>query len=172
QLKINQLAGEGVRMKDMPEEWFEVPQDADMSNYLVAYNLIARENRLLDSLDLARAEELIDRMIADGTAIPDLYRALLLNDKVFLDLLKNGKEADVSVLEQKEVAAVLRQMKTFPSVLRTRYAEQLLCRCDEAKAQEILAEFEKVSLTYPSPADIESERELIKTAAECRQQEN
>lgn len=171
QLKINQLAGEGVRMKDMPEEWFVVPQDADLSNYLVAYNLIARENRLLDSLDLAGAEELIDRMLADGTAIPDFYRALLLNDKVFLDLLKNGKEADVSVLEQKEVAAVLRQMKTFPSVLRTRYAEQLLCRCDEAKAQEILAEFEKVSLTYPSPADIESERELIKTAAECRQQE-
>ncbi|MBP0985511.1 MAG: hypothetical protein J6P39_00700, partial [Oscillospiraceae bacterium] len=166
QLKINQLSGEGVRVKDMPDEWFEVPEDADLSNYMVAYTAIARESRLMDIGEFAEARALIEKLLGDEVSLPTLQTALLLNDKAFLDLLENGKDADLSDLEKKETAAVLRQMKSFPSVLRTQYAEQMLKNSDDTKAQEILDAFEKVSQTYPSQADIETERDLIRTAKE------
>ena len=166
QLKINQLSGEGVRVKDMPDEWFEVPEDADLSNYMVAYTAIARESRLMDKGEFGEARALIEKLLGDEVSLPTLQTALLLNDKAFLDLLENGKDADLSDLEKKETAAVLRQMKSFPSVLRTQYAEQMLKNSDDAKAQEILDAFEKVSQTYPSQADIETERDLIRAAKE------
>ena len=166
QLKINQLSGEGVRVKDMPDEWFEVPEDADLSNYMVAYTAIARESRLMDIGEFAEARALIEKLLGDEVSLPTLQTALLLNDKAFLDLLENGKDADLSDLEKKEIAAVLRQMKNFPSVLRTQYAEQVFKNGDDTKAQEILDAFEKVSQTYPSQADIETERDLIRAAKE------
>ncbi|MBR5071163.1 MAG: hypothetical protein IKX27_04615 [Oscillospiraceae bacterium] len=164
QLKINQLSGEGVRVKDMPDEWFDVPEDADLGNYMTAYIAIARESRLMDKGEFGEAKELIDRLLADDVSVPTLQTALLLNDKAFLDLMENGKDADLSALEQKEIAAVLRQMKSFPSVLRTQYAVELLKNGDTGKAQEILDTFDRVAQTYPSQADIESERELMQTA--------
>ena len=53
------------------------------------------------------------------------------------------------------------QMKRFPSVLRTRYLHALLAEWDPAKAAAIRARFETVAGTYPYPADIASERELM-----------
>ena len=166
QMKVNEQVSRGVRLKDMPDEWFEVPEDADLSNYMVAYTAIARESRLMDIGEFAEARALIEKLLGDEVSLPTLQTALLLNDKAFLDLLENGKDADLSDLEKKETAAVLRQMKSFPSVLRTQYAEQMLKNSDDAKAQEILDAFEKVSQTYPSQADIETERDLIRTAKE------
>ena len=52
-------------------------------------------------------------------------------------------------------------MKRFPTVLRTRYLHALLTEKDAAKAADIRAQLERVAKTYPYPADIASERELM-----------
>jgi hypothetical protein len=59
---------------------------------------------------------------------------------------------------------ILKQMRNYPSVLRTQYAEALIVQEDGQNADEILGNFEKISRTYPSEADIEAERELMDIA--------
>ena len=55
-------------------------------------------------------------------------------------------------------------MKAFPSVLRTQYFRALLLDNDQAAAQKALAAFEKAAKTYPYPAEIDGERELLALA--------
>ena len=52
-------------------------------------------------------------------------------------------------------------MKNFPSVIRTEYAYQLLIKKDSETAEKILKKFEKIALSYPYEADLESEQKLI-----------
>ena len=46
-------------------------------------------------------------------------------------------------------------------MLRTRYAEALLKNRDETAAAKVLAHFDRVALSYPAPADIAAERDLM-----------
>ena len=110
----------------------------------------------------AKAEELI----SGEYALPALYTALITGDIAFIDLLEKGKEADLSALSEKTNAAVLKQMRDYPSVLRTRYAVELLSNGDRERAEGVLKTFEKVSASFPSPSEIETERELIVIASE------
>ena len=55
-------------------------------------------------------------------------------------------------------------MSSFPSVLRTRYAQALLANCDEEAARRIREEFDRAAARYPYPSEIEGERELMDAA--------
>ena len=165
-LKVNALQSEGVRLRDMPEEWFVFPDRDQLGNGMTAAMGVFCANRSMDRLDLAAARGQIDALLDESCGAAGLYKSLLRCDKAFLELLEKGPEADVSDLQDKKMVQFLRQMKSFPSVLRTQYALALLHERDEKKAAEVLDRFEKMAKAYPAPADIESERELLALAGE------
>ena len=161
QLTVNAASTQGTRIKELPEEWFEIPEGADMSNNLISSWLTLAENRAMDVRDFEQARSILDTLLDGECELPGLHRVLMLNDRAFLDILEKGKDADLSPLNGKQEAAVLKQMRNFPSVLRTQFAEALIVKEDGKKAEEILGRFEKAAETFPSEADIEGERELI-----------
>ena len=55
QLKIAALNAKGVRLKDMPEEWFSLPSRAAMGNSLCAAVRVFRCNRLMDEMKFDEA---------------------------------------------------------------------------------------------------------------------
>ena len=57
----------------------------------------------------------------------------------------------------------MKSMKNYPPVIRTKYAMALKEK-DEAEVKKFLENFDKVAKNYPTPADIESERELMMIA--------
>ena len=59
----------------------------------------------------------------------------------------------------------MKNMKKFPSVLRTRYAYALLAQQDRDQAEKIRKQFEKVGKSYPYPVEWAGERELMDLAA-------
>ena len=64
----------------------------------------------------------------------------------------------------KEQKKFMKQMKNFPSVLRTEYVYALLCEKNIEKAQKVKVRFEKWAKTYPYQNDVKSERELMERA--------
>ncbi len=160
-LKINKAANDGIRVKDMPAEWFVKGDIADMKDGLGTGTLVALAGRYLDEHDFDRAREIYDLIRDQKLPLAGLHETMIMNDCVYLDILKKGAEADVSALKQKPHKQVLAQMNGFPSVLRTRYAVAKVVEKDEAKAAEIRREFEKAASSYPMEAEVESERELM-----------
>lgn len=164
QLKISELQTKGVRLKDMPAEWFSVPADEDMDNVVVAATAVFYANWLMDQMRLEEAAEYIDTLLAKETAVLGVYKSLLICDRIYCELVVKKNTSEAIYLHNKEYEKFAKQMKKFPSVLRTEYVYALIAEKDENKAIEYLKCFDKIARTYPYPNDIVSERELMRKA--------
>ena len=93
-----------------------------------------------------------------------LYRALLLCDEMYLELLGENRRGTVDAMLTKPQRRFMRQMKDFPSVLRTEYALALLHNGDKERAAKLRTQFEKIAKTYPYQGEIGQERSLLALA--------
>lgn len=162
QLKVNELASRGVRLRDMPEEWFALPDAAALQNGIAASVAVMRENRLCDMLRIEEADAAARDLLSGGARLQGVYRSLLTCDRIYFSLLGGEEPSDLLTKEQRQF---MKSMKAFPSVLRTEYALALE-NGDRDKAGKLRAAFEKMARSYPNPSDIESERELMALAEE------
>ena len=165
QMKTNEQLTKGIRTKDMPEEWFEVPSDDAMKNPMVATIGVYAASRMMDQHRFEEAGKLINHLIEIETGMVALHRNLLICDQIYLELIGQNRSDRVEVLYTKELKKFMKAMKTFPSVLRLEYAYRLLAEHDPEGAAKSFAAFERVAATYPYPNDINTERELMEIAA-------
>lgn len=157
QLKINQCSSQGLRYKDMPEDWFSLSGEEGSSGPLVSALAVFRANRLMDMQLPEEAGQLIDRLLEVG-AIPGLYLNLLKVDSLYLQALKGQVPQP-----DKSLAKFMKAMKNYPSVLRSRYALALASGDGEA-AREYRQRLEALRETYPFSGELESELELMALA--------
>lgn len=169
QMKANERISKGVRLKDMPDEWFEMPTDDAMKNSLVATIGVFACNRLMDAHRFEEADALMTRLLCMDSGMVGLYRNLLICDQIFCELIAQKRDQRIRTKMSKDQKKFMKSMKTFPSVIRTEYAYALLWEKDLEKAEKIKERFEKCAKTYPYTSDIQSERELIEIADNIEQ---
>ncbi len=160
QVKINSEIAKGMRVKDMPKEWFVPVEEGNLENCLVATQAVLRANYLMDAHEFFLAKAEMQELLQKETGILGVHKNLMLCDLTYLALLEKN-EGGAQALWTKELTTFMRSMKNFPSVLRTQYAYALLVEKDEAKATKLRQRFEEVAKKYPYASDIQSERELL-----------
>ena len=74
QLKVNALYSRGEMLRDMPDEWFALPDDADMSNHLYATIAGLDASRRMERGDFAGAYDRLETMRAAGDRLIGLFR--------------------------------------------------------------------------------------------------
>ena len=166
QLKANEQTAKGVRLKDMPEEWFAMPPEDQLDNALIATVAVLRANRLIDEHRFEEADQLMAHLLEGENGIVGLYRTFLTMDRVFVELITQNRAEKVDAMLTKEHRKIMKVMKAFPSVLRTEYACALLHEHDAKKAETIRAQFDKNKAAYPYPSEITAESELMRIAEE------
>ena len=166
QMKVVEQLSLGLRLKDMPDDWFQLPSDASMKNNLVAAIGVFRCNRLMDQHRFGEALELIDHMLAIESGMVGIHRNMMICDRIYLELIGENKSELLEQLYNKEQKRFMKASRTSPSVIRTEYTLALLAEKDQWKAHLALERFEKAAKRYPYPNDIQSERELMKIANE------
>lgn len=164
QMKVNEQISKGVRLKDMPEEWFVVPSDEAMKNSMVAATGVFACNRLMDEGKYDEANKLMAHMLEIDSDMVGLHRNLLICDRVYVELITENRREVLDSMLTEELGQFMRAMKNSPSILRTKYAYALLCEKDNERAERIKSLFEKCAKTYPCQSDIVSERELMELA--------
>jgi hypothetical protein len=170
QLKVSELQTKGVRLKDMPAEWFAFPPDEEMQNSMVSVLGVFACNRLIDEQKFSETKQSIHHLLHIKSAIAGLYRYLLTCDYIYCELISENRQEVLTPLMTKDLKALMKKMKTFPSIQRTEYAYALLAEKDLAKAEKIKKQFEASAKNYPYPQDIQSERELMEIAEKIYQQ--
>lgn len=164
QLLINGKTTQGLRLKDMEESWFEIPEAEDMKNPLISALAVFAENRLMDQMRIPEAMELAERLLSPPIGLVGIYRYHLTCDLIFGKLLRGEDPKTVDDLLSKELQSYMKQMKKFPAILRTQYVLALKKDGDPGKAEKIRRTFEKVARSYPYAGDIASDRELMDLA--------
>lgn len=166
QMKVVEMTSKAVRLKDMPSEWFYLPDEDKMKNSMTAVMAVFYENRLMDGHVFTKAAVLIDKLLEMESGIVGVYRNLLICDRMYCELIGGKNREVIEQLYTKEQKKFMKQMKKFPSVIRTEYAHALLFENDIVKAEQIKVRFEKCAKTHPYATDIESERELMRITEE------
>lgn len=164
QMKVNEQIAKGVRLKNMPDEWFAVPSDEAMKNSMVAVMGVFACNRLMDAGNFEEADKLMTHMLETDNGMIGLHCSLMICDRMYVELITDNRLEVLDSMFTKEQKKFMKSMKSFPSVLRTEYAYALLCEKDTAKAEQVKARFEKCARTYPYPNEVQSERELMEIA--------
>lgn len=166
QMKVSEQLAKGVRLKDMPEEWFTVPSDEAMKNSMVVVMGIFACNRLMDMHNFTEADKLMEHIMSIESGMVGLHRNLVVCDRMYIELITENRKDVIEGMLTKEQKKFMKQMKKFPSVLRTDYALALLHDKDTGNAEKIKLLFEKCAKSYPYQNDVESERELMEIEIE------
>ena len=160
-LKVNEQISRGIRLKDMPKEWFIVPEKDVMKNSMTAVMGVLACNRLMDNHLFMEADHLMDKLLNMDSAIVGLHRNLMMCDRIYCELIGENREDNIDAMLDKQQKKFMKSMKNFPSVLRTEYSYVMLKENDLEKSSKIKEKFEKCAHTYPYSSDIDSERELM-----------
>ncbi len=171
QMKVVEETTKGVRLKDMPPEWFSVPTDEAMSNSMVAARGVFACNRLMDEERFEEADELMAHLLEIESGMVGLHRSILVCERIYVELIHQNRREVVEEKLTKNLQSFMKTMKDTPSILRTQYAIALLYEGDQAKAETIKAQFEKRAKTYPYPHEIAPERDLM-AIADAKYQES
>ena len=164
QMKMNQQVSEGIRMKNMPEEWFRMPAEEEMKNSMVSVLGVMACGRLMDEHRFEDAEREMERLLSMEAGIVGVHKNLLKADLMFCEMVKENRKERLDALFDQEQKKFMRMMKRFPSIIRTEYVYALLVEKDAEKAEEIRGRFEKDMRKYPYPTEVEAERELMEYA--------
>ena len=163
QLKVVEQTSNGVRLKDMPEEWFVIPPTEEMKSSMTAAMGTSACNRLMDGHSFEEADRLMEKLVETG-ALLGLHRNLIICDRIYCELIGENRQTVLEAMLDKQQKKMMKAMKNFPPILRTEYSYALLAEKDMEKAERIKKQFEKAARSYPYQCDIESERELIDIA--------
>ena len=161
QMKINEQTAQGVRLRDMPEEWFTLSAEAELQNSMTAAMAVFCEGRFMDAHAFEKAQQLIQWLQSSNSAVTGLHSRLLACDLAYCAFLQGDCARGNEILQEEAQMKFMRQMCAYPSVIRTEYAAALLYDKDAAKAEQIRSRFEKAAQTYPYEGDLASERELM-----------
>ena len=164
QMKVSEQLARGVRLRDMPDEWFVVPSDEAMKNSMVVVMGVFACNRLMDKLEFQEADKLMEYIMSIDSGMVGLHRSLMVCDRMYIEMITDNRKEVIEGMLTNEQKQFMKQMKKYPSVLRTEYVLALLQDKDDAKAEQVKTLFEKCAKSYPYQNDVESERELMKIA--------
>ena len=165
EMKANEMSSRGVRVKDMPPEWFYMPSDEAMKNGIIAVMGVLACSRLMDEKRFEEADRRMADILSGENGVVGLHRCLLTCDRIFIELIGQNRQDTLDELRSREQMKFMQSMSRYPSVLRTEYAYALLGEKDPEKAKTVLERFEKAAKDYPYPSEIRAERELIDLAA-------
>ena len=161
QLKANEQVAKGIRLKDMPDEWFVVPSEEDMKNSLISVIGVFACNRMMDEHRFEDANHLMEQMLSKDNTIVGLHKCLLVCDRMYCEMIGQQRREIVDAMLHKEQKQFMKAMKNYPSIIRTEYLYALLFEKDGRKSEKIKKQFEKMAKSYPYPSDIQAERELM-----------
>lgn len=131
------------------------------------FTAVLHANRLMDQQRFAETAQVIDALEAQKTAVLPLHRNLLLCDRLTCALLTGEDAAPwLKRWNRKEMRNFRKQMKTFPSVLRTEYAAALLAEKAPARAETYRVQFARQAKNYPFAAETASECALMERLAQ------
>jgi hypothetical protein len=95
QMKANEQISKGIRLKDMPKEWFDLPDDESMKNSMVATISVFGCNRLMDEHRFEEADQQIKHILQIESGIVGVHQNLLICDQIYCELIGKNRSTRI-----------------------------------------------------------------------------
>ena len=160
QLYVNGLIAKGERYRNMPREWFRLPEGEELSDPICCAMGVMLYNFCFDMHEFDEAEQTINYML-NAPGLLDVEKNELLCELLFLRVLRGAPKEEIDSLLTPKLNKYIKATANYVSRRRLDYAYQLLYLKNYSTAQKCLEVFERTAATYPYSAETENEREII-----------
>lgn len=160
QLYVNGLIAKGERYRNMPREWFRLPEGEELSDPTCCAMGVMLYNFCFDMHEFDEAEQTINYML-NAPGLLDVEKNELLCELLFLRVLRGAPKEEIDSLLTPKLDKYIKATANYVSRRRLAYAYQLLYLKNYSTAQKCLEVFERTAATYPYSAETENEREII-----------
>lgn len=165
QLRSNALIQDGVRPKDMPDEWFEWKIDIDYTNQLEVSIPLMHASRLVDEMEWNRAYEEFSELYGHKQEIIKLYVNEIACELAFCAMLVGRVEYAAQLLDEQLIKYVETYSRVMSSKQRLLCAKAIYIDKNPTKAVEIYekmsADQDKYLLSGEVSSDLAIMRHLI-----------
>ena len=170
-LKTNEAFLNNIRLRDLPDEWFELCDESAKSDPTADNILIKHCLRLIDEHRFEEAKkEIINILDSDIYIIHGLIRTHLVNELVCCEAFgDNNPEVYQKYITPQYNSICVADQKGIGTI-RTAYIRAVLIKPDTVIAAEMLGNFKKMNASYPYPIDYQCELELIEFADKLAQE--
>lgn len=165
-LRVNGLLHRGVRAKDMPFEWFELPDGADLNNPIISTMEIIKGGYYLDKKEFHKAKECYEKLLNNVPNLIKLYENEVKCDLLFCEIIGEGRKDRIDKLYTKELKSYIKATDCYMSRKRLMYAYSLIIEQNIQKADKLLNEAYIAQKTCPAKGEAESEMEIIEFVKE------
>lgn len=162
-LKSNAQIQMGVRPKDMPEEWFVVPQHINYKNPLEVSVPLMAASRLVDQLEFAKAEEAFDALYEHNEEIIGLYVREIECELIFLRLMAGDIDGARKLLTPALRKYIEAYRNTMSSKERILFAITLIMEGDPDRATEIYNNLDRRQTDYLLQGEVRSDLAIMET---------
>lgn len=163
QLKFNAASQNGLRPKDMPEEWFNADTDINYRNALELAPLIMLGSRYLDMEDYGKSIEIHEQLYSHKEEIIKLYVNEIASELVYLYLIKGDTEHASQLYDNKLKTYTENYQKVLSSKKRLLCAIALKMENDREKAQTIYDELKAQQSDYLLQGEVASDLHLMQS---------
>ncbi len=153
QLELVAEQSVGIRLKDMPEEWFQLPAEADLTNVMNAYIRYMAFVRELDRLDFTAAQSCLEQLVPALPRLPLSYRNVTNLGFLFLTVLKGASGEEIERYNTKQSKLLIKSAKNEINIRRIAYAYYKLYKTDEKAAELCRRRLEILAEKHPVPAE-------------------
>lgn len=160
QLRVAAKQALGVRLSDMPGQWFEQPEYRDLTNPFIAELAVMEVMRAHDRMDFRLASKICDSLLKQ----PELhvvYRMELQCERLFYELIGDRNKSVIDRLYTAELRNYIKITRFNPGRQRLMFAWYSLYERKPRAAENALELFEKNCRDYPFDGEAEAEREII-----------
>lgn len=163
----------GVRIKDMPEEWFYLPTDEELRSSTFAVDDAFQYYYRLAAQDRdEEAERLTDRLLAEGVPLNDGQRAVLRINRAIAEMKKGVKTQEECLgISEKWLDGPTKQyisaLGRSPNGLRVQYALAMLVKGHIYKARRLEEEYDEAVRKHPMTRNEEEDKKFFREIREA-----
>jgi len=162
QLKINGLQTEGVRLKDMPDKWFEVPENINLKDGLHLSLFLFISARYFDKLDFEKARQCLNDIETYAENLIGLYQKERTCELLFFEIIGECRPEVIKELYTDDIETYVKQFNKYMfSKKRLLYTYTIAVEKDSLKAEKIFKEAIKMQASYPLAGDADTELEIM-----------
>lgn len=161
QLYINDLLTQGMSLKEISSEYFEMPQDADLKDPLICTIGVLKCNYLHSQKRFEEAKHLTLDLFENASGLLEIYKNELRCELLFYEIMGECRKEEVDKLYTGTLKQYILRTSSYVSRRRLLYTYERIMTKDQGAAERQYQAFEKVASDYPYAGEIEDERELI-----------
>lgn len=161
QLRANAMIQNGVRPKDMPEEWFRTEADIDYGNALEVSVPLMGASRLVDMEQWEAAYDALEALYSHKSEIMPLYVLEIKCELLFVALITERNARAEELLDNELTKYIRTYSKVMSSKARVMCAIALYVEHDRDKALAIRRKLYDARNTYLLQGEIKSDLALM-----------